>query len=291
MPGVVRRRVAALLAGAGHAGRQDGLEWKTRRELAERVGARALSRRRAAAAARRLRPPTAARAFVPARARERVRQPDSAEGGSLAWASRSATSPSASATSWPSTTSASTSRTARCVALLGPSGSGKTTLLRIIAGLETPDAGAIHYEDEDATHRSPREPQRRLRVPALRAVPPHDACSRTSPSACACASGTEAADRRRACTSCCDLVQLDGQRQAGAVAALRRAAPARRAGARPGAPSRRCSCSTSRSARSTPRCARSCASGCASCTTRSTSPACSSPTTRRRPSRSPTASW
>jgi len=43
------------------------------------------------------------------------------------------------------------------VALLGPSGSGKTTLLRIIAGLDTPDAGSIHYEDEDATHRSARE--------------------------------------------------------------------------------------------------------------------------------------
>ena len=28
-------------------------------------------------------------------------------------------------------------------ALLGPSGSGKTTLLRIIAGLETPDAGSV----------------------------------------------------------------------------------------------------------------------------------------------------
>jgi ABC-type sugar transport system ATPase subunit len=29
--------------------------------------------------------------------------------------------------------------------LLGPSGSGKTTLLRLIAGLETPDAGTIHF--------------------------------------------------------------------------------------------------------------------------------------------------
>ena len=29
------------------------------------------------------------------------------------------------------------------MALLGPSGSGKTTLLRIIAGLETPDEGAL----------------------------------------------------------------------------------------------------------------------------------------------------
>ena len=43
------------------------------------------------------------------------------------------------------------------VALLGPSGSGKTTLLRIIAGLESADAGEILFEGQDATARSVRE--------------------------------------------------------------------------------------------------------------------------------------
>ncbi len=35
------------------------------------------------------------------------------------------------------------------LALLGPSGSGKTTLLRILAGLETPDAGEVNFGGED----------------------------------------------------------------------------------------------------------------------------------------------
>jgi sulfate transport system ATP-binding protein len=45
------------------------------------------------------------------------------------------------------------------VALLGPSGCGKTTLLRMIAGLETADAGSILFAGEDTTDVHVRERQ------------------------------------------------------------------------------------------------------------------------------------
>jgi len=40
-------------------------------------------------------------------------------------------------------------------AMLGPSGSGKTTVLRLIAGFETPTAGAVHLGGRDVTKDAP----------------------------------------------------------------------------------------------------------------------------------------
>jgi iron(III) transport system ATP-binding protein len=42
-------------------------------------------------------------------------------------------------------------------AFLGHSGCGKTTTLRVIAGLETPDSGTIHFDEKDVTHLPPEK--------------------------------------------------------------------------------------------------------------------------------------
>ncbi len=47
--------------------------------------------------------------------------------------------------------------TGQLTALLGPSGGGKSTLLRIIAGLESADAGTVEIEGTEATHLPPQK--------------------------------------------------------------------------------------------------------------------------------------
>ena len=55
-------------------------------------------------------------------------------------------------------------RDGEVLVLLGPSGCGKTTILRCLAGLETPDLGAIHFGHTvafDSTRRINVKPHRR----------------------------------------------------------------------------------------------------------------------------------
>jgi sulfate transport system ATP-binding protein len=49
-----------------------------------------------------------------------------------------------------------TVRDGSLTALLGPSGGGKSTLLRVIAGLESPDEGAVLIEGDDVTGQPPQ---------------------------------------------------------------------------------------------------------------------------------------
>ena len=96
-------------------------------------------------------------------------------------------------------------------------------------------------------------------------------------------------DRRARSTSCSEVVGLDGYAGPLPVAAVRRPAPAH--GARPRAGRRAARAAARRAVRRAGRegprgAARA---GCAACTTRSTSPRCWSPTTRRRRWTSPTA--
>src|SRR3954468_15123680 len=164
-------------------------------------------------------------------------------------------------------------------ALLGPSGGGKSTLLRVIAGLEPPDEGRAVIDGADVTgipaqkrdvgfvfqhyaafkHMTVHENVAfALRI---RKRPKDEVKRRVDELLAWCSSALWASTTRRSCP---------------AASGSEWPSPA------PWRQSLACSCSTSRSARSTPRCARSCAPGSCACTRRSRSRPSSSRTTRRR---------
>ena len=117
--------------------------------------------------------------------------------------------------------------------LVGPNGAGKSTLLRAILGAVPVRRGRIALDGPDAArHRAgPLAPgrgaARGLGPPGVRALPPPDACWRTSPSA---RRGRPAVPRARAML---DQLSLAAARRTTARGAVRRRAT--EGGTRPGA--------------------------------------------------------
>ena len=133
--------------------------------------------------------------------------------------------------------------------LIGPSGCGKTTTLRMVAGLEHPDEGTIEVGGEDIT----RRPAYRRPVNTVfqsYALFPHLSVAENVAFGLVEEKRPRAEIRTRV-AEMLELVQLAGREALAAGAALGRAAAARRAGAGAVSSARRCSCWTSRWARST----------------------------------------
>ena len=69
------------------------------------------------------------------------------------------------------------------VVIVGPSGCGKSTLLRMVAGLEEITGGEIAIAGQRRQRHGAVGPRHRDGLPELRALPAHDACSTTWPTA------------------------------------------------------------------------------------------------------------
>ena len=179
------------------------------------------------------------------------------------------------------------------LALLGPSGRGKTTLLRIIAGLDWPDAGEVSFDGENALAHGASERHVGFvfqHYALFRHMTVFENVAfglRVQPRA---VRKDEAAIRARV-KELLDLVQLDWLADPLSEPAVRRPAPAHRAGPRAG--DRAAHPAARRAVR---RARRQGAQGAAAMAalaalTRSTSLRSSSPTIRKRRSKSPTGWW
>ena len=164
--------------------------------------------------------------------------------------------------------------------MVGPSGCGKTTTLRMIAGFEQPTSGQILLDGVDMAQVPPHKRNvntvfqsyalfPHLDVAANVGVRPQVPALHEGGAAATGGGGARARPAHRV-------------RAAQARTAVRRPAAADRPGARARPQAAGCSCSTSRSARSTRGCGRTSRWSSRRCRPSSGSPSCSSRTIRRR---------